>query len=220
MPRERLERCLGRAGAMNGHGAAGPRLAVLSSAVWMGWLVVLMLGVAACSRTTESASEESANANSVATQAADDTMGLKLNALNYTDVPIGIFYVNGTWGSNVSSRIGSGGGRVICCVSLPNKWHPGLTVNLEWQDDNLYKKNPDAMASRVVPVEKYDYFSDGYLWVLFFPNDKIKVYASQWMPGFPGFPEGLQPPDEACPDHFVLKNNDPGCPNPDRRIKL
>ncbi|WP_187368497.1 DUF3304 domain-containing protein, partial [Burkholderia thailandensis] len=24
--------------------------------------------------------------------------------------------------------IGSGGGQIICCVSLPSKWHPGLTV--------------------------------------------------------------------------------------------
>ncbi|MFD1559962.1 DUF3304 domain-containing protein [Paraburkholderia silviterrae] len=176
--------------------------------------LALLLGVVACSRGTASSADQEAK------QEADDSLSLKLNALNYTDVPVGIFYVNGTWGGTAPGRIGSGGGSIICCVDLPKKWHPGLSVDLTWQDDNLYKKDPKAMAFRVVPVEKYDYFSDGFLWVLFFPDDKIKVYASQWMPGFPGFPEGLQAPDEACPDNFKLLNSDARCLKPDPRIKL
>ncbi|MFL9885179.1 DUF3304 domain-containing protein [Paraburkholderia agricolaris] len=158
-------------------------------------------------------------AKSDAASAEHESMGLKLNGLNYTEVPIGDFYVDGTWGAAIPSRIGSWGSKVICCVSLPHEWHPGLTVTVKWQDDNLYKKDPNAMASREVPVEKYEYFSDGFLWVLFFPNDRIKVYASPWMPGFPDFPEGLQEPGESCPDHFNLKNSDPRCPAPDKRMK-
>ncbi|AOJ69124.1 MULTISPECIES: DUF3304 domain-containing protein [Burkholderia] len=180
------------------------------------FLIVFLAG-AGCSRATDRTSVD--EGEEALSQSGGDAMSLKLNALNYTDIPIGTFYVDGTWGSTVASRIGSGGGRVICCVSLPTKWRPGLTVTVQWQDDNLYKKATNAMASRVIPVEKYDYFSDGFLWVLFFPNDKIKVYASQWMPGFPGFPEGLQAPNEACPGHFTLRNDDPRCSHPDKRIK-
>jgi hypothetical protein len=172
-------------------------------------LVIVSLAISACSRTADKSE----------TKVADETMDLKLNALNYTDVPIGVFYVDGTSGANVASRIGSGGGTIICCVSVPAKWHPGLTVTVVWRDDNMYMKDPKALASRVVPVEPYEYFSDGFLWVLFFPNDKIKVYASQWGPGAPDFPEKLQAPDEACPDHFTLLNSDPRCPKPDPRIK-
>ncbi|WP_038711411.1 DUF3304 domain-containing protein, partial [Burkholderia thailandensis] len=149
----------------------------------------------------------------------DDTMSLNLNALNYTEIPIGKFYVNGTWGGNVRSRIGSGGIGILCCVSLPKKWHPGLNITVEWRDDEMYKNDPNSLASRAVPVEKYEYFSDGFLWVLFFPGGKIKAYASKWMPGFPGFPEGLQAPNVACPGHFTLLNSDPRCPAPDKRIK-
>jgi hypothetical protein len=179
--------------------------------------VFLLLIFSACSRATDSNADDASGGNVSAVK--EETMDLKLNALNYTDVPIGLFYVNGTSGANVASRIGSGGGTIICCVSVPAKWHPGLTVTVEWQDDNLYKKDPDAMASREVPVEPYEYFSDGFLWVLFFPNDKIKVYASQWGPRSPNFPEGLKAPVEACPDHFTLLNSDPRCPKPDPRIK-
>ncbi|NHV30263.1 DUF3304 domain-containing protein [Burkholderia sp. D-99] len=183
--------------------------------------MAILLGTAGCSRATDvsSSAPGAPGASSVSsTSAAPDTMGLKLNALNYTDVPIGAFYVDGTWGGAVPARIGSGGGAIICCVALPKQWHPGLTVNLQWRDDNLYKKDPKALASRVVPVERYDAFSDGFLWVLFFPHDRIKVYASQWMPGYRGFPENLQAPAEACPGHFTLRNSDPQCPNPDKRI--
>ncbi|CAE6855718.1 hypothetical protein R75461_07699 [Paraburkholderia nemoris] len=176
---------------------------------WLAPLALVLLLFSACSRA----------ADSPAPQTEDDTMGLKLVGLNYTEIPIGDFYTDGTWGAAIPSRIGSWSGTIICCVSLPKKWHPGLTVAVQWQDDNLYKKNPNALASRVVPVEKYEYFSDGFLYVLFFPNDKIKVYASPWAPGYPDFPEGLQEPGASCPGHFTLKNSDPRCPAPDKRIK-
>ncbi|KVV59961.1 hypothetical protein WK90_10590 [Burkholderia cepacia] len=180
--------------------------------------MAILLATAGCSRATDVSFAASGVAGGASAPAEPDTLGLKLNALNYTDVPIGAFYVDGTWGGAVPARVGSGGGAIICCVALPKQWHPGLTVNLQWRDDNLYRKDPKALASRVVPVERYDAFSDGFLWVLFFPHDRIKVYASQWMPGYRGFPENLQAPAEACPGHFTLRNGDPQCPNPDKRI--
>ncbi|MDW9239151.1 hypothetical protein C7S16_0240 [Burkholderia thailandensis] len=183
-------------------------------------LLALPGSVAACSHAVSDVLSQAGGKGAAVSQAGDDTMSLKLNALNYTDVPIGVFYVDGTWGSTVPSRIGSGGGQIICCVSLPSKWHPGLTVTVQWRDDTLYEKAPDAMASRVVSVGKYEHFSDGFLWGLLFPNDRIKVYASQWMPGFRGFPEGLQSPDSVCPEHFTRLSDGPRCPHPDKRIKL
>jgi Protein of unknown function (DUF3304) len=185
------------------------RLTMASIARWLVMLVVVPLAVSACSRATDSSE----------TKVEDQTMGLKLVGLNYTEIPIGDFYTDGMWGAAIPSRIGSWSGTIICCVLLPKKWHPGLTVTVQWQDDNLYKKDPNALAGRQVPVEHYEYFSDGFLYVLFFPNDKIKVYASPWLPGFPDFPEGLQQPGESCPDHFTLKNSDPRCPAPDKRMK-
>lgn len=176
----------------------------------------LLASVAACSRSAHDTSSKAGETGEVVSQSDDDTMGLMPNALNYTDVPIGRFYVDGVWGGNVRARVGSGGIGILCCVSLPGKWHPGLTVTVEWRNDEMYARDPKSMASRVVPVEKSESFSDGFLWVLFLPGDRIKVYASRWMPGFP---EGLQAPNEACPGHFTLRNDDPRCPHPDKRIK-
>ena len=64
--------------------------------------VRILLGTLGCSRS----SDESPSGVS----AASETMALKLNALNYTDDPIGAFYVDGRWGGAVPSRVGSGGG--------------------------------------------------------------------------------------------------------------
>ena len=194
------------------------RLTMAKIARWLAPLAVVLLVLPACSQATDSSSASS-NAASTAAQSEDDTMGLKLVGLNYTEIPIGDFYTDGTWGAAIPSRIGSWSGTIICCVSLPKKWHPGLTVTVQWQDDNLYKKDPNALASRVVPVEPYKSFFDGFLWVMFFPGDKIKVYASNFGPGHPNFPEGLQEPGASCPGHFNLKNSDPHCPNPDKRMK-
>jgi hypothetical protein len=191
------------------------RFTMAKIARWLAPLVIVLLVLPACSRATDSPSSDSQNA----AQVEDDTMGLKLVGLNYTEIPIGDFYTNGTWGADIPGRIGSWSGTIICCVSLPKRWHPGLTVTVQWRNDEMYKKDPESLASRVVPVEPYQPFFDGSLWVMFFPGDKIKVYASQWSPGFPGFPEGLQEPGAACPNHFTLKNDDPHCPLPDKRIK-
>ncbi|HDR9481229.1 TPA: DUF3304 domain-containing protein [Burkholderia aenigmatica] len=165
---------------------------------------------AGCSRATDHADPQAATA-------ADEAgIGLKLNALNYTDVPIGTFYVDGTWGGNVAARIGSAGGGITCCVSVPEQWRPGLTVDVEWRNDEMFKRDPHALASRVVPIEPYGSFSDGYLWIVFFPGDRIKAYASPWLPGAPEFPEGLQVPSKACPGHFTVLNSSRDCPTPDK----
>jgi hypothetical protein len=180
-------------------------------------MLIFALGVAACSRATDSSAQVSVQEASAVK--ADDTLDLKINALNYTDVPINRFYVNDVLGGLVRARLGSSGIGIRCCVSLPAKWHPGLTVTVEWRDDIMEQKDHVATVNRVVPVEPYESFYDGFLWVLFMPDNKIKVYASSWGPGFAGFPEGLQPPDRACPGHFTLLNSDPRCPAPDKRIQ-
>jgi hypothetical protein len=183
------------------------------------WFVmrVFALAVAACSRATDSPAQVSAHEASAAK--ADDTLDLNINALNYTDVAIGRFYVNDVQDGAVRARGNGGASGTTCCVSLPARWHPGLTVSVEWRDDAMYARNPNALAHRVVPVERYEPFDDGSLWVLFMPGDTIKAYASRWNPGFPGFPEGLQWPNEACPGHFALLNSDSRCPDPDKRAQ-
>ncbi|NOK48933.1 hypothetical protein GTH10_16435, partial [Burkholderia thailandensis] len=59
-------------------------------------LLALPGSVAACSRAVSDVSSRAGGKGAAVSQAGDDTMSLNLNALNYTDVPIGVFYVDGT----------------------------------------------------------------------------------------------------------------------------
>lgn len=58
--------------------------------------LALLGSVAACSRAVSEVSPQAGAKGAAVSQAGDDTMSLKLNALNDTDVPIGAFYVDGT----------------------------------------------------------------------------------------------------------------------------
>ena len=55
-----------------------------------------------------------------------------LNGRNHTASAINYFTVSGHRGRNIPPY-GYGGG--ACCVMLPNKWQPGLVVQVEWETD-------------------------------------------------------------------------------------
>src|SRR5688572_2922133 len=74
--------------------------------------VILML--AGCGARNSSA-QSSAQAEE------SETVGLSLYGLNYTDVPIGIFYVNGTWGGAVTPY--AAGLKTAGSIGLPAQWH-------------------------------------------------------------------------------------------------
>jgi hypothetical protein len=102
------------------------------------------------------------------------------------DFNISDFYVNGYPGSNVGR--GGGGGSDVCCVSLPNKWRPGLAVEVRWAVGNWSKENRQELAAgnyrsitferykAIVPLEKYD--APEQLYVHFFPGGKVRVVSS------------------------------------------
>ncbi len=81
---------------------------------------------------------------------------------------------------------------------MPRKWHPGLTVEVEWQDDTLYRKDHDATYKAQVPVEPYPDGDPSSLWLAFYPGKKIRAIASRYTPLNPKFPGGLKYPEDAC----------------------
>ncbi|POA98463.1 hypothetical protein C2134_11815 [Chromobacterium sinusclupearum] len=40
----------------------------------------------------------------------------------------------------------SGGGGDECCMSIPEKWKPGMTAEITWKKDPTPKKNPDGSS--------------------------------------------------------------------------
>lgn len=132
-----------------------------------------------------------------------------LSAYNYSNEGIQEFYLDGAWGSGVG--IGGGGG-AVCCVSVPKKWRPDLTVTLEWRrsdcgkgvDENGWSNcrndpaNPTRIIKRTIPIEPYDRAEN--VQVMFLPNDEIRIYVSGLSPSHPEHPSGLGRARPLTPD--------------------
>lgn len=97
------------------------------------------------------------------------------------------FYVDGHVGSNVGRE---GGGGFICCVLLPKKWRPGLSVEVRWEIGDWTNENraeidagnyrsvagPEMIYIAQVPIERYEVAE--HLWVHFFTGGKVRVVSS------------------------------------------
>ena len=105
------------------------------------------------------------------------------------------FYVDGLYYGNVG-REGGGGG--TCCVMLPRKWRPGLSVEVrwsvgDWTNENraeLEAGNFDSVSGMGyiarVPVERYE--KAAQVWVHFFAGGKARVLTSPIGAGWPKHP--------------------------------
>jgi len=136
-------------------------------------------------------------------EVARESIGLQVEGLNYSNIPIGVFYVNDQWAGNVGTY--AGGRSTATAIGLPAIWHPGLEVTVKWRNDLLYAKEPEGLYTTVVEVPRYTGFQGGYFWVAFLPGDQIKVYASQYAPGHPQFPN----PELINPRQYCLMR--PAC---------
>jgi len=151
--------------------------------------------------------------------ALPDRLGAPIEGYSHTSAAINRFSVNGNGGPNLAPY-GYGGGQ-MCCATLPVKWHPGLTVLVEWEKDpNPYDsanwpkprysdawfkaaREKEAQYTRhraVVAVAPYEEL--GAIDVHFLPCNQVAVSAVAALPGQPGylfnFPQKMQEP-ATCP---------------------
>ncbi|MES2075493.1 MAG: DUF3304 domain-containing protein [Pseudomonadota bacterium] len=119
---------------------------------------------------------------------SDDFSGVTLTGVQHIgpDFNIAEFYVDGYYGSNVGRE--GGGGHHVCCVILPNKWRPGLSVEVRWSVGNWGKLDRTKTAlgdyssltferyKAQVPVEQYQ--SAERMYVHFFSEGRIRVVSS------------------------------------------
>jgi hypothetical protein len=93
------------------------------------------------------------------------------------------FYVNKSIGDNINEN--GGGSSFVCCITLPRKWQPSLSVDVRWEVDHILKSTradaPDTAELQgiyhaQVPVEEYK--EVGNLYVHFFPNGRVRVVVS------------------------------------------
>ena len=126
-----------------------------------------------------------------------------ITGYNFTAEGVQEYYVNGMRGSNLPPY--GGGGSTSCCVSLPAKWTPGLTVKVSWTIGDytlpwaeLEPMTPEQRSaccwrqrtlSKVVPVERYEIAA--LVQVFFLPQDEIKVWVYDPGPQNPSHPSHM-----------------------------
>jgi len=99
------------------------------------------------------------------------------------------FYVD-KYGGGTIPRTG-GGGSMVCCVILPPKWRPGLTVEIRWRVEDWTRENRAQIDAgnyasvtekgiylAQVPVEKYEEPHDVY--VHFFSRGRVRVVSTMY----------------------------------------
>jgi hypothetical protein len=76
-----------------------------------------------------------------------ELLGAEVEGYNHTSAAINRFTVNGAGGPNIGPY--GGGGKQVCCGSIPRHWRPGLRAIVEWE------KDPDPFP--VVPLKRNKY---------------------------------------------------------------
>jgi hypothetical protein len=94
-----------------------------------------------------------------------------------------MFTVDGYGGHGISPN--GGGGKFVCCITIPRRWHAGMKVTVRWTGDD---RVPDSWKERVVDVPKYTEQDFGAFAVHFYPGDIIKVLVTAKMEGHPDYP--------------------------------
>ena len=111
---------------------------------------------------------------------ADDRMGLDVVGFNHTDHDIGDFSANDAGGAYEGKHEG---GKATCCISLPAKYQPGMTVQVTWS--GLEVGTPQT---RTVVVPPYGPHDTGEFDVHFLRNGQIKVFVTMHMLRHPDYP--------------------------------
>ncbi|TDR80104.1 DUF3304 domain-containing protein [Paludibacterium purpuratum] len=141
-----------------------------------------------------------------------DTTSISYLAVNHTPKPIDSIAINDQGGILNVPAMGGGGG-VVCCVTVPSQWRPGLTAKISWlqgghfQRDasgNVVLKNGDKVfvegtwKSRTVPIPEYQHKDMEHFDIHFLANDQVLVKLSALYPEHPSYrPAYPQEPKDA-----------------------
>ena len=172
------------------------KLRKLSNTV-MGLLLVLSISTLLASCTKEEAKPDLTSIGA-------------LMGVNYTDEGVQRFSVGESGGGSVG-RYGVSG--TVCCTRYPRKWDPNFKVEVEWERTECNKKwevcvremaklgkEPYKIIKKTVPMEEYTV--TGRVYVVFLPEDEVRVYISKAGPGrlFPlGMPQDPNETKEVTP---------------------
>lgn len=98
---------------------------------------------------------------------------------NHTDRHIARYSVNGYGASSIAPH--EGGGKFTCCIGVPPKWQPDMSVTVAWR-----WHESDEVHTAEIPVPAYDRAGD--VAVHFLRSGQVKVFVtsySLWHPDYP-----------------------------------
>jgi hypothetical protein len=136
------------------------------------------------------------------TACKEEKVSLSYLGVNHRELGVASIAINGEGGIlNVPSY--GGGGKNVCCVSLPRKWRPGLSVKIDWQESGVYVRDDKgdivredgfryggiegAFKSKTVLIPEYKEAELGHFDIHFFDGDQIQVKVSSILPWHPNY---------------------------------
>jgi len=131
----------------------------------------------------------------------EEKVSISYLGVNHTDIPIVSIIINGEGGIlNVPAQ--GGGGKEVCCVTLPKKWRPGLMATIKWREDGDWLKDangkevirdgirvyvPAPWKTKTVEVPEYTPNDLQHFDIHFLPGDQVLVKASYFYPYHPDY---------------------------------
>src|SRR5450830_56426 len=104
------------------------------------------------------------------------------------DESIAGFSVNGGSGGNLAPESADEGG--MCCVSIPERWRPGMKATVTWEYGYSSRDSgpPFPPQKVVVDIPEYTPENLGNVQVHFYSNHRIKVVVSRYGIRGPAYP--------------------------------
>lgn len=134
-------------------------------------------------------------------------LGPSLTAVNYTDWPfdwVGVATVDEPDKAMAAEGVEAfGASGIMCCVSLPAKWQPGMQLVVQTIDGTRAKNSAEwsketlPLIQHRVDVPPYKPDDAGTVWVQLLPGGKVKLVVSSYSPNhalWPGEVKGWPVP--------------------------
>lgn len=105
----------------------------------------------------------------------DEGIGVAITGVNHTYKWVVGFYVEGSYGGNISPMEpaggGGGGGSNTCCIMLPRIYQPGLKAKVFWEPEEGPAREVEAT---IMPYPE----GGGHAWVNFLPDGRVVIVLS------------------------------------------
>lgn len=127
-----------------------------------------------------------------------DELSAPLTSVNYTDWPFDLVAVakpetpTKIMAAEGVNAFGASG--MMCCVTLPRQWQPGMELVVRTKDGTRAKNSQEWDVEKMptiqhrVPVPPYTPRDMGTVWVQLLPGGKVVLVVSRYDPDHPSWP--------------------------------